>query len=180
MTNPQPFGWVVNSPEDLEPVEAFVRDKQSADMYLASGWTVTPVVTLGAVDGLKVELNEAYNSLLEHVNESERYLDEAAELLAEVAKSGEAYRECTDSSSPTGKRIAAVVEYVSQFLPEPVSSLDIAAQDDWRMNPCRQGHRDVGASGGKAECNQCGEQITASTTQEAFERWNASHPALPV
>jgi len=47
---------------------------------------------------------------------------------------------------------------------------------DWLMNPCRQGHRDVGAAGGVAACNQCDEKIEAATTQEAFERWNASHP----
>lgn len=47
--------------------------------------------------------------------------------------------------------------------------------DDWRMNPCKQGHRDVGAAGGVAACNQCDEKIVAATTQEAFERWNATH-----
>ncbi len=53
--------------------------------------------------------------------------------------------------------------------------------DDWHMNPCRQGHRDVGASGGVAACNQCDEKIEAATTQEAFERWNATHPvAQPI
>lgn len=49
--------------------------------------------------------------------------------------------------------------------------------DDWHMNPCKQGHRDVGASGGVAACNQCDEKIEAATTQEAFERWNETHPA---
>jgi hypothetical protein len=49
--------------------------------------------------------------------------------------------------------------------------------DDWHMNPCKQGHRDVGASGGVAACNQCDEKIEAATTQEAFQRWNAIHPA---
>lgn len=48
--------------------------------------------------------------------------------------------------------------------------------DDWRMNPCKQGHRDVGAAGGVAACNECDEKIEAPTTQEAFERWNATHP----
>lgn len=57
--------------------------------------------------------------------------------------------------------------------PEPESGMD----DDWHMNPCKQGHRDVGAAGGVAACNQCDEKIEAATTQEAFERWNASHPA---
>ena len=48
--------------------------------------------------------------------------------------------------------------------------------DDWHMNPCKQGHRDVGAAGGVAHCYQCEEKIEAATTQEAFERWNATHP----
>lgn len=48
--------------------------------------------------------------------------------------------------------------------------------DDWHMNPCKQGHRDVGAAGGVAACNQCDEKIEAATTEEAFERWNATHP----
>lgn len=57
--------------------------------------------------------------------------------------------------------------------PEPEATKD----DDWHMNPCKQGHRDVGASGGVAACKQCDEKIEATTTQEAFERWNATHPA---
>jgi len=48
--------------------------------------------------------------------------------------------------------------------------------DDWHMNPCKQGHRDVGAAGGVAHCYTCDEKITATTTHEAFELWNASHP----
>jgi hypothetical protein len=49
--------------------------------------------------------------------------------------------------------------------------------DDWHMNPCKQGHRDVGTAGGVAHCYVCDERITAATTQEAFEQWNAVHPA---
>jgi len=60
--------------------------------------------------------------------------------------------------------------------PDPAPEPDA---DDWHMNPCKQGHRDVGASGGVAACNQCDEKIEAATTQEAFEQWNASHqPAI--
>ncbi|WP_282352062.1 hypothetical protein [Pseudomonas sp. PS01303] len=58
--------------------------------------------------------------------------------------------------------------------PEPESAKD----DDWHMNPCKQGHRDVGAAGGVAACNQCDEKIEAASTQEAFERWNATHPVI--
>ncbi|MEX6663206.1 hypothetical protein [Pseudomonas sp. W2-17] len=52
-------------------------------------------------------------------------------------------------------------------------------EEDWHMNPCKQGHGDVGACGGKAFCHTCDETITATTTQEAFEQWNATHPANP-
>ncbi|WP_448645361.1 hypothetical protein [Pseudomonas mediterranea] len=57
--------------------------------------------------------------------------------------------------------------------PEPEEAKD----EDWRMHPCTQGHRDVGAAGGVAHCYTCDEKIEAATTQEAFERWNATHPA---
>jgi hypothetical protein len=53
------------------------------------------------------------------------------------------------------------------------------SEENWHMNPCKQGHRDVGACGGKAFCHTCDETITATTTQEAFEQWNATHPANP-
>jgi hypothetical protein len=52
------------------------------------------------------------------------------------------------------------------------------SEENWRMNPCKLGHRDVGACGGEASCYTCDETITAATTQEAFEQWNASHPAI--
>ncbi|ANI00986.1 hypothetical protein A8L59_16710 [Pseudomonas koreensis] len=58
--------------------------------------------------------------------------------------------------------------------PEPEPDADA----DWHMTPCKQGHRDVGAAGGVAACNQCDEKIEAATTQEAFERWNATHTAM--
>jgi hypothetical protein len=54
--------------------------------------------------------------------------------------------------------------------------LDAAlSEGNWHMNPCKQGHGDVGASGGKAFCHTCDERITATTTQEAFEQWNSTH-----
>lgn len=52
--------------------------------------------------------------------------------------------------------------------------------EDWHMNPCSQGHRDVGAAGGVAHCYKCDEKIVAETTQEAFVQWNATHPKAPV
>lgn len=64
-------------------------------------------------------MSTAYNELLVHTNEIESRLDEAAALLTEIIKSGPAYAECTDCTSPTGRRIADLLEYVAQFQPEP-------------------------------------------------------------
>jgi hypothetical protein len=63
------------------------------------------------------------------------------------------------------------------FPPERPEYPEPTSDDDWHMNPCKQGHRDVGAAGGVAHCYTCDEKIEAATTQEAFERWNATHPA---
>ncbi|WLG64802.1 hypothetical protein PSH90_12075 [Pseudomonas sp. FP1762] len=52
--------------------------------------------------------------------------------------------------------------------------------DDWHMNPCKQGHRDVGAAGGVAQCYTCDEKIEAATTKEAFEQWNEYHTAASL
>ncbi|MEW5512003.1 hypothetical protein ABGT16_05220 [Pseudomonas asiatica] len=65
------------------------------------------------------ESQQAYNQLLEHTNETEQYLDDAAELLGAIVQSGQAYRECTDKGSATGLRVAGVIEYAAQFQPEP-------------------------------------------------------------
>lgn len=131
------------------------------------------------------ESYKAYSRLNEHNNECEGHLDDAAALLVEISKSGHAHRECTDKASATGERIAALAEYVAQFQPEAYApASDEISDDDWHMNPCKQGHRDVGASGGVAYCNQCDERIPADgkadTTQEAFEQWNTSHPVVPA
>ncbi|OOG85755.1 hypothetical protein B0E42_13210 [Pseudomonas sp. A25(2017)] len=75
------------------------------------------------------------------------------------------------------------IESINQFIDAAINAADEvdnprqATDSDWRMNPCKQGHRDVGAAGGVAHCYTCDEKIEAATTQEAFERWNATHPA---
>jgi hypothetical protein len=56
--------------------------------------------------------------------------------------------------------------------PEIVAAL---SEENWHMNPCKQGHGDVGACSGKAFCQTCDETITAVSTQEAFEQWNSTH-----
>lgn len=126
------------------------------------------------------EQQQAYYRLNEHNNKCEKLLDEATSLLEEIAQSGQAYRECTEKGSPTGQRIAAILASVAPFQtehyqPEPTDA-EAVVDDDWHMNPCNQGHRDVGAAGGVAHCYQCDEKIVAATTREAFELWNAAHP----
>ena len=83
------------------------------------------------------ESQQAYNRLVEHTNETEQYLDKAAELLGEIVQSGDAYRECTDKGSPTGQRVFAVIEYVAQFQPEPhqPNEDEEGRDDDWCMKP---------------------------------------------
>ncbi|HHQ2687551.1 hypothetical protein LDZ95_19565 [Pseudomonas aeruginosa] len=72
-----------------------------------------------AMDLRHGDSTQAYQRLIEHTNETEQYLDNAAELLGEIVQSGPAYRECTDKSSATGLQVAAVLEYVAQFQAEP-------------------------------------------------------------
>lgn len=70
--------------------------------------------------------------------------------------------------------ILQAVQDTEDFEPAPV----VAVDTDWRMNPCKLGHRDVGASGGVAACNVCDESMRRETTEQAFVEWNASHPPL--
>lgn len=57
------------------------------------------------------------------------------------------------------------------------SAPDALSDENWQMNPCKQGHGDVGACANAAFCHTCGETITAASTSEAFEQWNATHPS---
>ncbi|WP_460163626.1 hypothetical protein [Pseudomonas sp. S2_F03] len=66
------------------------------------------------------------------------------------------------------------------YPPERPEYPEATSDDEWHMNPCKQGHRDVGAAGGVAHCYPCDEKIEAATTQEAFEHWNATHPVAPA
>lgn len=77
-----------------------------------------------AMDRQRAESQRAHFQLIEHNNETERYLDKAAVLLGEIVQSGQAYRECTDKGSAIGQRVTAVLEYVAQFKPEPQQQPD--------------------------------------------------------
>ncbi|MGG4660504.1 hypothetical protein ACLPJF_21505 [Pseudomonas vlassakiae] len=69
-----------------------------------------------------VESQKAHQLLIQHTNETEKYLATAAELLGEIVQSGQAFRECSDKGSATGLRVAAVLAYVAQFHPEGINS----------------------------------------------------------
>jgi hypothetical protein len=80
---------------------------------------------------------------------------------------------------PSGAEVTDVDAVIDAAINAGAEAVDPEAEmdKDWRMNPCKQGHRDVGAAGGVAHCYTCDEKIEAVTTQEAFEHWNATHPA---
>lgn len=159
------------------------RFKPLGDMVERSTLGGGTYVLASDYEALRTQLNEsleAHHQLIEHTNETERHLDEAAKLLSGIVQGGDAYLECIDMDSATGKQVASLLEYVAQFQPEPHAPDEDISDGNWRMNPCKQGHRDVGASGGAAYCYQCDETISADSTQEAFEKWNATHPAVPV
>lgn len=46
----EPYGWVVNSPEGSEPVEAFVRNKATVEKFRQSGWTITAVTQFAELE----------------------------------------------------------------------------------------------------------------------------------
>ncbi|HGO9799947.1 TPA: hypothetical protein ACLEB8_005142 [Pseudomonas aeruginosa] len=119
--NLQPLGWVVHSPEGVEPFDTFTRHPKTAEKFRAAGWAVTEVIASTAVNAFHAQQSEAHQCFLDHCNETERYLGQAADVMREIDSSGNAYRECTDRTSPTGKRVAEVVEYVARFQPEPQS-----------------------------------------------------------
>jgi hypothetical protein len=67
-----------------------------------------------------------------------------------------------------------------QAIAETTPDVESDADDDWIMNPCHQGHRDVGAGMGIAMCNICKEKICRETTAEAYTEWNRTHPEAKV
>jgi len=78
-----------------------------SDTGLAEGTTLGRItVVLGAdYDRVTAERNNLQNLL----NVVDQHNDDLAAVLADIVKSGQAYRECTDKGSPTGKRIAALL-----------------------------------------------------------------------
>jgi len=72
--------------------------------------------------------------------------------------------------------ILQAVQDTDDFEPAPV----VTEETEWRMNPCKLGHGDVGAAGGVASCHVCHEEIRRETTEQAFREWNASHPPTKV
>jgi len=95
--------------------------------------------------------------------------DTAKSLIQRIVANFDTEIECNEDVEPNDLEHDQVLTEMREFL----SPKDT----EWRMNPCKNGHRDVGAAGGVAHCYTCDEKITAASTQEAFEQWNATHPA---
>ncbi|SAM35799.1 hypothetical protein [Pseudomonas sp. 1 R 17] len=95
--------------------------------------------------------------------------DTATSLIRRIVANFDTEIECNEDVEPNDLEHDQVLSDMRAFLNPK--------RDDWLMNPCGQGHRDVGAAGGVAQCYTCDEKITAASTQEAFEQWNATHPA---
>ncbi|MBT9268053.1 hypothetical protein KKQ10_24565 [Pseudomonas sp. MG-9] len=112
------------------------------------------------------------DALQQRLNAADQRIDEQAGLLR---RSVMAVRE--QQCEPGEADFDLPTELMADIDAQLSTSTEPEQDDDWHMNPCKQGHRDVGAAGGVAACNQCDEKIEAATTQEAFERWNAEHPA---
>lgn len=111
------------------------------------------------------------DALQERLNAADQRIDEQAGLLRRCVM---VVRE--QHCDPDEAEFDLPAELMADIDAQLSASTESGQDDDWHMNPCKQGHRDVGASGGVAACNQCGEKIEAATTQEAFDQWNASHP----
>ena len=95
--------------------------------------------------------------------------DTATSLIQRIVANFDTDIECHEDVEPNDLEHDQVLSEMREFLRHK--------DTEWRMNPCKNGHRDVGAAGGVAHCYTCDEKITAASTQEAFEQWNATHPA---
>jgi hypothetical protein len=108
-------------------------------------------------------------ALQQRLTAADERADTATSLIQRIVANFDTEIECHEDVEPNDLEHDQVLTEMREFL-SPKDS-------DWRMNPCKKGHRDVGAAGGIAHCYTCDEKITAATTQEAFEQWNATHPA---
>ena len=127
------------------------------------------------VTRLQAEIEEIRNSMAFRTSLIGRTTAERDALQSELTKARELLTEWLGSNFagpyPARNDLRCRTNYVLAHQPAPA-----AKDNDWHMNPCKQGHRDIGAAGGIAHCYQCDEKIEAATTKEAFERWNATHP----
>ncbi len=108
-------------------------------------------------------------ALQQRLTAADERADTATSLIQRIVANFDTEIECHEDVEPNDLEHDQVLTEMREFL----SPKDT----EWRMNPCKNGHRDIGAAGGVAHCYTCDEKITAASTQEAFEQWNATHPA---
>lgn len=109
------------------------------------------------------------DALQQRLTAADERADTATSLIQRIVANFDTEIECHEDVEPNDLEHDQVLSEMREFL----SPKDT----EWRMNPCKNGHRDVGAAGGVAHCYTCDEKLTAANTQETFEQWNATHPA---
>ncbi|WLH82535.1 hypothetical protein [Pseudomonas sp. FP2338] len=129
-------------------------------------------MTAEQVADLQLQLHNSLvreQALQQRLTAADERADIATSLIQRIVANFDNEIECHEDVEPNDLEHDQVLTEMREFL-SPKDS-------DWRMNPCKKGHRDVGAAGGIAHCYTCDEKVTAANTQEAFEQWNATHPA---
>jgi len=129
---------------------------------------------LGAVEIVRASdydrVTAERDALQQRLNAADQRNDTATSLIQRMVANFDAEIRYHEDVAPNDLEHDLVLSDMREYL-QP-------KDDDWHMNPCKQGHRDVGAASGVAHCYTCDEKITAATTQEAFDQWNETHPAV--
>ena len=143
-------------------------DPHGPEVVMASAFDEASRLFLDAAERC-VAAERREKELQQRLTEADERADTATSLIQRIVANFDTEIECHEDVEPNDLEHDQVLTEMREFL----SPKDA----DWRMNACKKGHRDVGAAGGVAHCYTCDEKITAANTQEAFEQWNATHPA---
>ncbi|XVJ46849.1 hypothetical protein ACDZ94_20315 [Pseudomonas sp. UBT] len=138
------------------------------NVVLGSDYDSAVQCFLTAAEGC-VAAERRERALQRRLSAADERVDTATSLIQRIVANFDTEIECHEDVEPNDLEHDQVLTEMREFL-NPKDT-------EWRMHPCKNGHRDVGAAGGVAHCYTCDEKITAASTQEAFEQWNATHPA---
>lgn len=143
-------------------------DPHGPEVVLASAFEEATRLFLDAAERAAAS-ERREKGLQQRLTAADERNDTATSLIQRIVANFDTEIECHEDVEPNDLEHDQVLTEMREFL----SPKDT----EWRMNPCKKGHRDVGAAGGVAHCYTCDEKITAASTQDAFEQWNATHPA---